>query len=151
MYRKILLAYDGSLEGRRALDEGAMLARLCNAEVLLLAVVDLSAGIVMAEGTAPGVAEHQRQVYAQILADGADRLKALGFSVDTRLEFGNPAQEIALTARHWSADLVVAGHRRQSAFARWWSGSVGSSLLDDLPCSLLVAQNDVGEKEAARA
>lgn len=147
MYRKILLAYDGSVEGRRALDEGAVLARLCNAEVLLLAVVDLSTGIVMAEGAAPGAAEHQEEAYARILADGADHLKALGFPVETRLEFGNPARQIALTARLWAADLVVAGHRRQSSFARWWSGSVGSSLLDDLSCSLLIAQSDVSETE----
>lgn len=141
MYRKILLAYDGSVEGRRALDEGAMLARLCKAEVMLLAVVDLSAGIVMAEGAAPGAAEHQEEAYARILADGAEHLKAFGFPVETRLEFGNPARQIALTARQWAADLVVAGHRHQGALARWWSGSVGSSLLDDLSCSLLVAQN----------
>lgn len=149
MYRRILLAYDGSLEGRRALDEGAMLARLCNAEVLLLAVVDLSVGIVLAEGTAPGAAEHQEAAYAQILADGAEHLKTLGLSPETLLEFGNPARQIALTARQWGADLVVAGHRRQSAFARWWSGSVGSSLLDDVSCSLLIAQNQTGEAEPA--
>jgi nucleotide-binding universal stress UspA family protein len=37
MYTKILLAYDGSIEGRRALREGAKLAQLCRAEVFLLA------------------------------------------------------------------------------------------------------------------
>jgi nucleotide-binding universal stress UspA family protein len=42
MYRKVLLAYDGSIEGRRALREGAKLAQLCCAEVFLLAVVELS-------------------------------------------------------------------------------------------------------------
>ncbi len=39
MYKKVLLAYDGSIEGRRALREGAKLAQLCRAEVFLLAVV----------------------------------------------------------------------------------------------------------------
>jgi len=32
MYKKVLLAYDGSIEGRRALREGAKLAQLCEAE-----------------------------------------------------------------------------------------------------------------------
>jgi hypothetical protein len=32
MYKKVLLAYDGSIEGRRALREGA---KLCRAEVCL--------------------------------------------------------------------------------------------------------------------
>ena len=42
MYKKVLLAYDGSIEGRRALREGAKLAQLCRAEVFLLAVVELT-------------------------------------------------------------------------------------------------------------
>jgi Universal stress protein family len=42
MYKKVLLAYDGSIEGRRALREGAKLTQLCCAEVCLLAVVELS-------------------------------------------------------------------------------------------------------------
>jgi hypothetical protein len=42
MYKKVLLAYDGSIEGRRALREGAKLTQLCCAEVFLLAVVELS-------------------------------------------------------------------------------------------------------------
>jgi nucleotide-binding universal stress UspA family protein len=39
MYKRILLAYDGSVEGRTALREGALLARQCGAEVFLLAVL----------------------------------------------------------------------------------------------------------------
>jgi hypothetical protein len=39
MYKRILLAYDGSVEGRTALREGALLARQCGAEVFLLSVV----------------------------------------------------------------------------------------------------------------
>ena len=35
MYKRILLAYDGSVEGRTALREGALLARQCGAEVFL--------------------------------------------------------------------------------------------------------------------
>jgi nucleotide-binding universal stress UspA family protein len=147
MYRKILLAYDGSVEGRRALREGAMLARLCGAEVVLLAVVNLSAGIMMAEGAAPGAIEHQREAYAQILAEGVERLRALGFAPESRLEFGSPAREITATAKRCGADLVVV--RRQSSFARWWGDSVGSSLLEDLSCSLLIAQNEPNEAEPA--
>jgi nucleotide-binding universal stress UspA family protein len=44
MAKKGLLAYDGSIEGRRALREGARIAQLCGAEVFLLAVVEVSAG-----------------------------------------------------------------------------------------------------------
>ena len=39
MYKRVLLAYDGSVEGRTALREGALLARQCGAEVFLLSVL----------------------------------------------------------------------------------------------------------------
>ena len=39
MYKRVLLAYDGSVEGRTALREGALLARQCGAEIFLLSIV----------------------------------------------------------------------------------------------------------------
>jgi nucleotide-binding universal stress UspA family protein len=114
MYRKVLLAYDGSVEGRLALREGARLAQLCGAEVVLLAVVNLSSGILIAEGAGPhGAVEHQQDAYREVLAEGIERLKAMGFSPTARLEAGDPAQQIAL--------------------------------LEELRCSLLIAQMEVGE------
>lgn len=145
MYGKVLLAYDGSVEGRLALLEGAKLARLCRAEVFLLAVVDLSPGFAMAEGAVPGAAEHQLDAYRDVLAEGVQRLKAMDFSPTSRLEFGDPASQIAAVAREIGAGLVVVGHRHQSTLGRWWHGSVGASLLEQLGCSLLIAQLEIGE------
>lgn len=145
MYGKVLLAYDGSVEGRLALREGAKLARLCGAEVFLLAVVNLSTGFVIAEGAMPGAVEHQQDAYREVLAEGVQRLKAMDFSPTARLEFGDPASQIAAVAREIRADLVVVGHRHQGNFARWWRGSVGADLLEQLGCSLLIAQTEIGE------
>lgn len=145
MYGKVLLAYDGSVEGRLALREGARLAQLCGAEVFLLAVVNLSTGFVMAEGAMPGVVEHQQDAYREVLAEGVERLKAMGFSPTARLENGDPTNQITAVAREISADLVVVGHRHQSPLARWWRGSVGANLLEELNCSLLIAQMVAGE------
>ncbi len=50
MYKKVLLAYDGSIEGRRALREGAKLAQFCGAEVFLLAVVEISSANLVVVG-----------------------------------------------------------------------------------------------------
>src|SRR5476649_164325 len=50
MYKKVLLAYDGSIEGRLALREGAKLAQLCHSDVFLLAVVGFSSSSVAMEG-----------------------------------------------------------------------------------------------------
>jgi nucleotide-binding universal stress UspA family protein len=84
MYKKVLLAYDGSIEGRRALREGAKLAQLCRAEVFLLAVVEITSVASLEGGLAIPIDE-QIANYKAILAEGVERLKALGFSPTARL------------------------------------------------------------------
>lgn len=143
MYAKVLLAYDGSVEGRLALREGARIAQICGAEVVLLAVVGFTSGIVLAEGAAPGAIEAEREAYEEVLAEGVRRLQAMGFAPTARLEVGDPAAQIERVARETGADLVVAGHRRRGPLARWWSGSVAPYLLDHLDCSLLISRKDI--------
>lgn len=152
MYRKILLAYDGTETGRVALRQGADLAQLCNAEVFLLAVVDLPTGMLMAESAAPsGLPDTQRQEFQRILEEGVERLKGRELQVDARLEFGVPAERIVQLAEEIGADLIVMGHREQSPIARWWRGSIGSTVLSQAPCSILIAvlPADNQEEESA--
>lgn len=140
MYRRIVLAYDGTRAGREALRQGTDLAILCKAEVCLLAVVAPELGITLAEAAAPSdLPERERDEVRRVLMEGAEELRRAGLAVKTRLGAGNPAEEIGRVAREVGADLVVVGHREQTALARWWGGSVGASLLAHAPCSLLVA------------
>jgi nucleotide-binding universal stress UspA family protein len=49
-------------------------------------------------------------------------------------------EEICRLAKELSVDLIVVGHNQNTSFAaRWWKGSVGASIIDYAPCSLLVA------------
>lgn len=140
MYRTILLAYDGSQQGREALDQGAELASLCGARIYLLAVVARELGVTLAEAVAPSdLPEREYQEVRHLLTETAETLQASGLLVETRLAVGNPAEEIGRAACEVGAELIVVGHREQTALARWWSGSTGASLLAHAPCSLLVA------------
>jgi nucleotide-binding universal stress UspA family protein len=141
MYRRILLAYDGSVEGRAALREGALLAKRYGAKVFLLSVVAETAGTRMAQGAEAGAVVRQEESYKEVLADGVARLKQLGFEPVAKLLRGEPAREIAAFAEQVAADLVVVGYRRQNALERWWSGPSGAYLTDYIRCSLLVSRN----------
>lgn len=147
MYKTILLAYDGSREGRLALKEGARLAQICGARVVLLAVVDLSTGF-YAMGDASGVyvLSDPKENVQKILDEGVERLTRMGFTPEARLETGAPAERIVATAEAVAADLVVVGHHQQGLFSRWLVGSVASSLIDGLKCSLLVARLEVSDE-----
>ena len=147
MYRTLLLAYEGTLDGRRALREGALVARMSGARVVLLAVVEFDPALVGFSGgvyipSSDGTAEAR-----EILAEGSERLTRLGLAHEVRLERGAPVERITEVAKEVGADLVVVGHHRQGAVSRWLLGSVTSALSDTLECSLLVARREVSDIE----
>jgi len=84
--------------------------------------------------------------FMEVLNEGVARLRQLGFDPVAKLVRGEPAEEIGTFARQIGADLIVVGHRRQSAFDRWWSGLRGAYLIDYTDCSLLVARNVISDE-----
>jgi nucleotide-binding universal stress UspA family protein len=146
MYQTILLAYDGTLEGRTALREGALLARRCGARVVLLAVVETEAFVpVAADAGIAYVPRDQTDDVRKVLEEGAERLTLMGLAHSTLLRTGDPASCIATAAAEVRADLVVIGHRPLGMLARWLHGSVTASLIDRLDCSLLTARLEISE------
>jgi nucleotide-binding universal stress UspA family protein len=141
MFAKLLLAYDGTREGREALREAAALARLVGAEVQLLSVVNLTPGELMAETSLAGsLLEHEEAEMRKVLDEGIAELRRGGLRADGTVSQGpNPARDIAAFARQIGADLIVLGHRQQSVLARLWNGSVGQQLVAHAPCSVLIA------------
>ena len=84
--------------------------------------------------------EEQNRAYRQVLDDGLALLAARGVSAEGHLVTGEPIDEICRLARELDVDLIVVGHgHRDSRLERWWRGSVGASLVEDAPCSVLVA------------
>ncbi len=150
MYQRILLAYDGSVEGRTALREGAILAKQAQARVYLLSVVAESTGVLLAEGAFAGVVAQDRETYRTILEAGVARLQQLGLEPVAELRVGEPGHEIASFALEVAADLVVVGHRRRSGLQRWWAAGAGVHLLDQLDCSLLIARHDISDNALRR-
>jgi nucleotide-binding universal stress UspA family protein len=151
MYQRIVLAYDGTVEGRRALREGALLAKASGARAFLLSVAPQSAGLMLGDGALPGAIAQENEAYRQVLAEGLERLQALGLSPESALVSGEPIEAIAAYARQVEADLVVVGYRRRSALARWWTGSTSGQLSERLGCSLLVSRNEITDAQFAAA
>ena len=140
-YRKILLAYNGSAEGKRALVECAELANFLHAETHLLAVASMPPSLFLTEGFVPEeLLEEEKKRTQTVLDEGIANLKQQGFSATGHLAVGEPVEEICRLARELSVDLIVVGHNQNTSFAaRWWKGSVGATLLDHAPCSILIA------------
>jgi nucleotide-binding universal stress UspA family protein len=139
LFSRILLCYDGTREGRRALLYGAELARERQAKTHLLAVLDNAYWLRGFDALAMEAASIEEQSARDILSEGVERLKAYGVDAVGHLATGSPIERISQMARELNVDLVVVGHRRCGMLARWWAGQGHGLLLDKVPCSVLIA------------
>jgi len=143
-YKIILMAYDGTEDGRRALLEGAELAKRFQAKVYLLAVIADDAGAALAQSL--GGTHMERTVfYKSTLDAGVRYFKKHGLEAQGHVVHGEPVEEIAKLAKEVGANLVVVGHRERGPMARWWSTPTTMSLLDKLDCSLLIGMSGDGK------
>ncbi|ONB53355.1 universal stress protein UspA [Burkholderia pseudomallei] len=151
-YKKILLCYDGTLEGRKALRCGADLALELKAETHLLSVVDMRSSIAQSAGLLTDVAcSRFEETAREILQEGVNWLTERGVHAQGHFAFGYPIDEIANLATKLNVDLVVVGHRCRSGVSRWWMGAGNTQLLDRVSCSILVACASPAEQKAESA
>lgn len=141
MYKRILVAYDGSEAGQKALLDSGELAQWSNAELHLIAVMPPASALIGGEGYVydPRIEEEERKEYDSILREGLKRLSDAGRSAKGEVLVGDAVDEISRYAAKIDVDLIVLGHKHLTSWAaRWWRGSVSKALIEHAPCSVLV-------------
>lgn len=141
MYKRILLAYDGSEAGQKALLDCNEMALLTRAEVFLVAVMPPASAFIGGEGFIydKDAEDEERRQYQAVLEDGVRRLSETGRECKGEVLVGEAVDEITRYADKVGADLIVVGHRHLDSWAaRWWRGSVSKSLIEHASCSVLV-------------
>ena len=139
LFSRILLCYDATREGRRALRYGAELAQHLQAETHLLAVLGNAYWLRGFDAMAAEAPLVEEQSAREILSEGVSKLKARGVVAIGHFATGSPIDQIARVARELNVNLIVVGHRRCGLLARWWAGQGHGLLLDRVSCSILVA------------
>jgi nucleotide-binding universal stress UspA family protein len=142
MYKRILLAYDGSVSGQRALLDCQDLAQWAQSELTLVAVMPLNMDVMgMGVGVYdPHLMERDKAVMQTVLNEGIAQLAAAGHQATGEVLVGETVDEITKYARKIAADLIVVGHKHLDSWAaRWWRGSISKALIEHAPCSVLVA------------
>ena len=108
MYKTVLLCYDGSAEGRKALREGALLARAMGAQTHLLAICRDLASTLMPEAVTSTLVECEEHVAQSILDQGVQKLRELGIDAQGTLLIGDPTVHIPSFAAKIAADRGAA-------------------------------------------
>ena len=142
MFRKVLLCYDGTVEGRRALRQGADVVLCMKSEAYLLAICQNAVATAIPEGVNPMLCEGEDRRAQALLDEGVQWLRERGVTAHGAVEFGNAVDRIAETAEQVGADLIIVGHKARGPLARWWSESDEATLLERVTCSILVASSD---------
>jgi nucleotide-binding universal stress UspA family protein len=140
---RILLAHDLSASAEQA---AALIAHTAWPASTLVRVVTSPAGIGRAASSfanLPEVRAHARDVRETIRAAHerlSTELRDAGLTVETKTIAGKPQRTIVAEADRFRADLIVVGARGQGSVAATLLGSVSRAVVENAPCSVLVAR-----------
>lgn len=141
MFKRVLLCYDGSDAGRRALRRGADLAIFLGAQVYVLSIIPSGA---LDPVLAAGAAGHACIVgedhgFRKMLDESVDWLKARGLAAEGYLTSGNSVDRILEYSNKLAIDLIVLGHYPRPSGGFWWSSSQRATLAERARCCIFVA------------
>ena len=137
-FNRILLCYDGSREGQRALADGARLAQELSGQVHVLSVINDAAWMQGADVMSAVPVDIVSDSAKEVLEDGLRKLALRGIYATGHLAIGDPLERIPFVAKDLKIDLIVVGHHRARGLARWWGGKTDGMLLDRVSCSVLI-------------
>jgi nucleotide-binding universal stress UspA family protein len=138
---KILLAYDGFEHSRHALEETAKLLADGHGQVAILSVVPPDARGSKAGGHV-GLRPHAHEDVAR----AHEYLRDRGIESEMKMDHGDPAEQILAEAKAGEYDLVVVGSRGLGPVGRLVLGSVSTAVVENAPCPVLVAAEDMTER-----
>jgi nucleotide-binding universal stress UspA family protein len=147
-FRRILLATDGSADAESAVELVIELAEYSPAKVRVLHVWSLETHHRHGHEDAEARGEADRLVGRTVA-----RLTDAGVDADSELfraDPGHVAAAIALVAREFEADLIVAGSRGLSDWQSIFRHSIGHAVLAAVDCPVLVVRKQPAGAQRSR-
>ncbi len=138
MYRKILVAYDGSPAAKKAFDTACRLAEQNHAELFVVSVArppDIADDV-----ETEAVIENSRQYHQSLLARLEGALAAKKLKAQFHVPTGHPAEQIIYEADRHDVDLIVVGDRGRSKFTRLLLGSTSKQVTEHAGRQVLVVR-----------
>jgi len=141
LFKKILIATDGSKRTQNAVETGLEIARVHQSKVSAVYVVDT---VTFTSVPMDVTWENMYQLLKEEGEEAVGRVKAAapaGIDVETHVLEGNPALEITKFAKDNDCDLIVVGTLGKSGIDRILLGSVAEKVVRIAPCPVLVIRS----------
>ena len=145
IFRKIMIATDGSELVKRAVDLAIEIAKLSEAKLYVVHVIALEGNsIIHSRGK-----EQKKALKEQLIVEGkkaTDYVENIGRTANVRVEStileGNPANEIIDFAEKNDIDLIVMGTHGKTGTQRFLIGSVSENVVRHSEKAVLVARGE---------
>ena len=138
MYRKILVAYDGSAASQKAFATACRMATSKGAELFILSVA--RPPDVADEVETKAVIENSRRHHRRMLDKLKVALAAKKLKAHLEVGVGHPAEQIIHQAERHQVDVIVVGDRGRSKFAKILLGSTSKQVVEHARLSVLVVR-----------
>jgi nucleotide-binding universal stress UspA family protein len=137
MFSRVLFAHDGGMLAERALVYLEHVARVEDAEVIVLHVYELPEQYSAMDGYEALRAQYEL-IANEIVEDAVTYLQERGVNARGLALVGDSARVILETAGRENISLIVIGSRGPSSMAELMLGSVSMEVLRDATCPVLV-------------
>ena len=140
MFRRVLVPLDGSKAAEEVLPVVKAEAQCHGAIVILIRVIPpLRSSLMTAPSLLEKANEQTKTIVEDYLGAIADRLRSEGLEVETRIDWGPPAQRIVEIAEGGGCDLIIIGSRGETGALRWRFGGVANKLVRaEIPVPLMI-------------
>jgi len=142
LFKKILVAFDGSEGSWKAFDFALELSALCKnngyPEIYVLSVVrpPEPIEIVEMEAVIDAATTHYGEQFRKIV----EKVKDKDLVLHTEILTGNPADQIVRYTHETKCDVVILGHRGKSRVEDWLLGSVPKRVSAYAPCHVIIVK-----------
>lgn len=147
LYKKILIATDGSEPNKKAVAYGIELARLSGAKVNVAYVVDTAAfASVPMDAGWEMMYELLQKEGTEAIQQIVDDAKASGIDIEGSLLEGHPSHEIIEFAQNNEIDVIVLGTLGKGGLDRFLLGSVAEKVTRNSKVPVLVVRGNPKEE-----
>ena len=142
MFKKLLVAYDGSEDSKKALEIALELSRKFGSEVHLLTIIEQLPHYAATIGEVKeALAEITKEIEKQqtlVCEDAREQ----GVEIKCRILPGHEVEAIIAYAQKGNFDALLLGRKGQSAILHTQSGSTAVQITTHAPCTVILAHTE---------
>ena len=141
MLKRIIVAFDGSIQSYAAFEFALDLARECSGaikEIVVLSVAQPPEPIDIVEMEA--VIDNATRHYEDLFKGLREKAKERGLEIKTEVMIGHPAEQIIKYAAESKPYMVIMGQRGKSKIENWLLGSVSKRVATHSHCTVTIVK-----------